>query len=82
MPWANNPLIQSLRMQYNAALTAHKSSERALLDARMMGTTPSIAMVEAEAKTRASLEEVRGKLLAAMTIAITGNSEADPPAQT
>jgi hypothetical protein len=48
----------------------------------MDGGTPSAEMVDAEAKARERLEEVRAKLLAAMTTAITGSSENDLPTQT
>jgi hypothetical protein len=79
MPWANNAVIQSLRMQYNAALTAHKASRLALMDASIGGATPSAEMVDAEVKSSALLEKVRAKLLAEMTKAIVGHSDGQPP---
>jgi hypothetical protein len=79
MPWANNAVIQSLRMQYNAALTAHKASRLALMDARIGGVTPSAEVVDAEVKSSVLLEEIRAKLLAEMTKAIVGDPEGQPP---
>ena len=37
MPWANNAAIQSLRLQYNAALTAHSAAKRTLMEAMIDG---------------------------------------------
>jgi hypothetical protein len=82
MPWANNSLIQSLRLQYNAAMTAHKASRQALIGATIEGATPSAELVDAEARARTQLEDIRAKLLAAMTSAIMGSSEIEPPPQT
>ena len=81
MPWTNNSSIQSLRLQYNAALTAHKVSRQMLIDAKADGATPSVELVDGEARAKAALENVRAKLLDAITNAIMGRSESDPPAQ-
>jgi len=81
MPWTNSPEIQSLRLQYNAALTAHSAAKRALLDAMIHGATPLPELIEAEAKAKAALEVLRAKLLAEMTKAITAGSENEPPPQ-
>lgn len=75
MPWANNSTIDSLRMQYNAALSAHRDRHRAVIEARMQGSL-SPALVENETRARQHLEEIRANLLAAMTRAIIGD---DPP---
>lgn len=82
MPWANNALIQSLRLQYNAALAAHSSSKRALIEARMGGTTPASELVATETAAKALLEDIRAKLLAQMTKAIAGDAHGQPPPPT
>ena len=82
MPWANNATIQSLRMHYNAALTAHSDAKRNLLEAMIDGTSPLPELIATEAKAKASLEDIRAKLLAEMTKAITGGAEPEPPKQT
>ena len=82
MPWTNSPEIQSLRLQYNAALTAHSASKRTLLEAMINGATPLPELIAAEAKAKALLEDVRAKLLAAMTKAINSGAEPEPPKQT
>lgn len=74
MPWSNNASIQALRMQYNAALAAHTSAKRALIDATITGAKPSTEIVETEKRTSVVLEGVRAKLLAEMTQAITGEA--------
>ena len=81
MPWADNPLIESLRLQYNAALAAHRTAKRALIQARLAGAPPNHELVAAEKKSSALLEEVRAKLLAEMTKAITSGSETELPPQ-
>jgi hypothetical protein len=81
VPWANNASIQSLRWQFNAALTAHSAAKRTLLAAMIDGTSPLPGLIAAEAKAKSVLEDVRAKLLAEMTKAITGGSESDPPPQ-
>ena len=79
MPWTNNASIQSLRLQYNAALTAHKASRQAVVDAKMDGATPAASLIETERKANALLAEIRAKLLAEMTTAITGGTDVQPP---
>jgi hypothetical protein len=79
MPWADNPQIDSLRLQYNSALAAHRTAKRALIQARLAGATPMADLVAVEKESSAMLEEVRAKLLAEMTKAITGGSEMEPP---
>ena len=78
MPWENNPAINSLRARFNVAVAAHQASAQALRDASQ-GAAPSPDLVEAEAKARLRLEEARGKLLAAITSAITGVDAPEPP---
>ena len=79
MPWTDNQTIQSLRLRYNLVLAAHRECHRALLNARAQGCSPSPELVEADAKARVELEDVRAKLLAAMTLVITGGTELEPP---
>jgi hypothetical protein len=81
MPRANNASIESLRWQFNAALKTHSGSKRALIEAMIDGSPPLPGLIAAEAKAKASLEDVRANLLAEMTKAITGGSENDPPPQ-
>ena len=81
MPWADNPLIESLRLQYNAALAAHHTAKRALIQARLAGAIPMAELLAVEKKSSALLEEIRKKLLAEMTKAITSGSEIEPPPQ-
>jgi hypothetical protein len=45
----------------------------------MQGATPSPDLFEAETKARIQLEDVRAKLLAAMTKVITGGVDFEPP---
>ena len=79
MPWANNPKISSLRMQYNAALAAHSAAKRALIEATVSGIKPSAELVDTATRASAALEDVRAKLLAEMTKAITGGEDVQPP---
>ena len=72
MTGGNDATLQSLRLTYNAALAAHQGCMRALTEASMAGTSPSAASVESEARARHELDRARGRLLAAMTEAITG----------
>ena len=81
MPWTNNAVIQSLRLQYNAALSAHSAAKRTLLDAMIDGATPLPELIAAEVKAKAVLEDVRAKLLAEMTKAINSGAEPEPPKQ-
>jgi hypothetical protein len=81
MPWANNAVIQALRWQFNAALTAHSEAKRTLLEAMIDGSPPLPGLIAAEAKAKASLEDVRAKLLAEVTKAITGGADVEPPPQ-
>jgi hypothetical protein len=76
MPWANNRTIDSLRMLYNAALSAHRDRHRVLIEARIQGVPIPLAAVEDEMRARQQLEEARAKLLAAITKAVNGD---DPP---
>ena len=69
--------LQALRLTYNAALAAHQGCMRALIEATMAGTVPTVAIVENEARARHELERVRERLLAAMTDAITGQPASD-----
>ena len=52
MPWANNASIQSLRLQFRAALTAHSESKRTLIEAMIDGTPPLPELIAAEARLR------------------------------
>jgi hypothetical protein len=79
MPWNDDRSIQSLRLTYNAAVTAHRSCARAVNEATLRGDVPAAALVEAERKARARLEEARAKLHQAMSKAISGG-DAGPPA--
>jgi hypothetical protein len=79
LPWTNNATIESLRLRYNVALTAYHASKRALIAAASGGGTPSPELVETEKACRATMDDVRAKLLAAMTVAITGGVEPKPP---
>ena len=79
MPWSHDRSIQSRRLTYNAAVTAHADCSRALTQARMSGQTPSPELVDAEARARIRLDDLRTQLLAAMAYAITGGIDADPP---
>ncbi len=71
--------LQSLRLKYNAALAAHQGCLRALREAGMAGTTPPAALADNEARARLELEQVRDRLLAAMTEAITGHKAGEAP---
>jgi hypothetical protein len=78
MPWTNNSSIDALRLQYNAALTAHNAHRRSLIEARTSGATPSAELIDADRAASALLQDVRAKLLSEMTKAIMGNSETEP----
>ena len=82
MPWTNNPSIQSLRLQYNAAIAAHSAAKRALIEAMMNAQTLLPELVAAEAKAASLLTEIRAKLLAEVTEAITGGIETKAPDRT
>jgi len=73
----NDPTTQSLRLKYNAALSAHAACSRTLTEATMRGEIPSPTLVDAEARARVAMEDARAKLFAAMTIA--GGAEFGPP---
>ena len=80
MPWSDNSTIQSLRLQYNAALAGYRACARRHMDARIQGLTPSLELLaEAETKARLELEAARTKLLAATTEVITGGVDFEPP---
>jgi hypothetical protein len=76
---ARDAPLQTLRLKYNAAVTAHQGCMRALTEASMAGAGPSHALVESEAKARQELERAREQLLAAMTQAITGKAAPAEP---
>ena len=78
MPWNDDRSIQSLRLTYNAAVTAHRACARALTEATLRGDVPAAPLVEAEQKAKARLEEARTKLHQAMSKAISGG-DAEPP---
>lgn len=78
MPWSNDATIHSLRLAYNAALTAHAGCARALLEASMRGDTPTAALVETERHAKLQLEESRKKLHDAMKRAIAGPLGSEP----
>ena len=79
MPWESGPATQSLRLTYNAALTAHQDCARAVRLAVIEGLDPSHAVVEAETKARRQLDEARHKLLGGMSKAMTGGVKSEPP---
>jgi hypothetical protein len=80
MKRSDDATLQALRLKYNAALAAHSGCLRALTDATIAGaTTPSAALLEAEAKARQELDRARDGLLAALTEAITGQGAAPSP---
>jgi hypothetical protein len=72
MPWNKDAVIQSLRLTYNAAVSAHLACSRALTEATSRGDIPTLPLVEAEQKAKVRLEEVRAKLHRAMVSAISG----------
>jgi hypothetical protein len=78
MPWNDDRSIQSLRLTYNAAVTAHRACARALAEATLRGDVPSAPLLEAEQKAKARLEEARAKLHQAMSNAI-GGGDVGPP---
>jgi hypothetical protein len=79
MPWSDDPAIQSLRLTYNAAVSAHADCSRALREAVLRGDVPLQAAVEAEAKARARMDDARAQLHAAMRNAIEGTHAKPPP---
>jgi hypothetical protein len=72
VPWTDDPAIQSLRLTYNAAVSAHADCSRALTEATLRGDLPSQAEIDAEAKARARMNNARAQLHVAMTRAIAG----------
>jgi hypothetical protein len=76
MPWSKDAVIQSLRLTYNAAVSAHFACSRALAEATLRGDVPTAPLVEAEQKAKARLEEVRANLHRAMVSAISGANTA------
>jgi hypothetical protein len=74
MPWNSDPAIQALRLTYNAAVDAHSGCARAVTDAVLRGEEPSAALLEVEAKAKATLSEARKKLHAAMARAMDRGS--------
>jgi hypothetical protein len=75
MPLAYNPTIDALRVQYNAALSAYRDRNRALIEARIEGAPRSLALADEETRARQQLEKVRASLLAAMTQPIIGDGD-------
>ena len=78
MPWNDDPYMQSLRLAYNAAVSAHSNCARALTESALRGDVATKDAVEAEAKARARLNEARRELHAAMARAITGQEPQKP----
>ena len=72
MPWNDDQSMQSLRLTYNAALTAHRACARAVTEATLRGDIPTAALVDAERTSKARLERARTNLHRAMTNAISG----------
>jgi hypothetical protein len=72
MPWRDDPAIQSLRLTYNVAVSAHADCSRALTEAAMRGELPSQAAIDAETKARARMNDARAQLHVAMARAIEG----------
>ena len=72
MPWNKDAAIQSLRLTYNATVSAHAACSRALTEATLRGDVPTPALVEAERKAKLRLDEARVKLHRAMASAISG----------
>jgi hypothetical protein len=79
MPWNDDSATQSLRLTYNAAVSAHAECSRALAEAASSGSLPSQAATEAEAKAKARLNDARAQLYVAMTRAIEGAGPKAPP---
>ena len=72
MPWNKDAAIQTLRLTYNAAVSAHAACSRALAEATLRGDVPTPTLVEAERNAKQRLEEARRKLHQAMAAAIGG----------
>ena len=66
MPWKHDPNMQSLRLTYNAAVTAHAEHARALTEALIRSETAPAELIEAEAQARHQKEMARRQLHAAM----------------
>ncbi len=65
MPPDTRAALQTLRMRYNVALTAHQNCLRALTEANMSGA-PTSELAANEAKARQALVETRAALLVAI----------------
>ena len=78
MPCADNSTIQSLSVNYTAALAGYRACARALMDARIEGIIPSSHLVNAEETARLELEAARAKLLTATEV-IAGGVDFEPP---
>ena len=72
MPWNNDAAIQSLRLTYNAAVSAHAACSRALAEATLRGDVSTPTLEEAARKAKLRLEEARTNLHQAMARAING----------
>jgi hypothetical protein len=70
MPRTDDPAMQSLRLTYNAAVSAHADCSRVLTDAALRGELPSQAEIDAGAKARDTMNDARAHLHLAMTRAI------------
>ena len=77
MPWRDNSGIRSLRLAYNAALSAHSSRLRVLTEVMLRGDRASPLLIGAEAAAKARVIEARQKLHAAMAAAM--NEPLDAP---
>lgn len=75
MPWNDASNMQSLRMTYNAAVSAHASCTRALTQVALSGQQPPPDMVAAEARAKTRLVEAREKLHTAMALAMVGKPQ-------
>jgi hypothetical protein len=72
MPWDDHPQMRSMRLAYNAALSAHSACARVVSEAVMRGEQPTASMLGAEAAAKVRLQEARAKLHAAMAKALGG----------
>ena len=79
MPCADDSTIQSLSVNYTAALAGYRACARALMDARIEGIPPPSHLVNAEEIARLELQAARAKLLAATTKVIAGGVDFEPP---
>jgi hypothetical protein len=75
MPWSHDEAIRTLRLSYNAAVSAHADCMRKLTEAAIRGEAPSAAQVQAEASARAYLDSAREKLHTAMAATLTPSNE-------